>query len=524
MRRNAAAMKLFRSHPSLYRSSDYETKRNLIKSRDCQRRRADRLRHRVDALEDENQRLRRLLKEAEEQRLLNQQLQETNVAMSNGQGTPDSSPVLSEMPVAGHSFPATMIALCINLAKRIGFRPAQRALQIVVNSLKLNLKVPSHDAIRNWTSRLGVGELKDTFHKGQDVVWMADHSSQIGSEKVLLIIGIAVEDLPKPGQTLSLENVKVLAIVPGERWKKEDVGREYQKLAAQIGAPRYLLSDGATELRDPAEELEKDGRKTIVLGDLKHHAANILEKQIGRSERFKAFISEVGLTRNRVQQTELSHFAPPPLKQKSRFMNLAPLLRWASMVIHHLSNPHSEARVGITADRMNEKLGWLREYRGDLACWAACQKVIDAALSFVNHEGLSHGTGGRLRTLLEEAISDLPERHETTDRVAALLVEFVERSELQLGDGERAWLSTEILESLFGRFKRLEGQHSKGGFTSLLAALPSLCCPVDAARVRSRLLQVSTTKLKQWIQETIGSTLTARRAAAYHEYATVPTG
>ena len=94
----------------------------------------------------------------------------------------------------------------------------------------------------------------------------------------------------------------------------------------------------------------------------------------------------------------------------------------------------------------------------------------------------------------------------------------------RLEDGERAWLSTEILESLFGQFKQLEGQHSKGGFTSLLAALPSLCCRVEAERLRSRLLQVPTTKLKQWVTENIGQTLTARRAKAYHEYATATTG
>jgi len=431
---------------------------------------------------------------------------------------------LERMPIAGHCFAARMVVLCIDLAKQIGFRPAQRALQTVVNALKLDVKVPSHDAIRNWSCRVGVGELEDAFDKDQDVHWMADHSSQIGAEKVLLIIGTAIEDLPEPGQTLSLEDAKVLAIVPGQKGKKEHVGREYQKLAERIGAPRYLLSDGATELRDPAEKLEKDGKKTIVLGDLKHHAANVLEKQIGRSERFKAFITQIGLTRNRVQQTELSHFSPPPLKQKSRFMNLAPLLRWANMVSHHLGDGHSVARVGITADRMNEELGWLREYRRELACWAACQKVIDAALSFINYEGLSLGTDDQLRTRLEEAMSDLSERHETVVRVAALLVEFVERSEKQLKDGERAWLSTEILESLFGRFKQLEGQHSKGGFTRLLAALPMLCCPIDAVHVRQRLLQVSTTKLKQWVQDTIGSTLTARRTTAYQEYAAAPTG
>lgn len=517
-------MGLFRTKPSEYRSTNYETNRNLIKSRNNQRSRAKRLRRKMEALQFDNQRLRQSLKRANEQLQVNQQLLQIERSTSSERASPASNPLLYELPIRGHQFAGRMIALCINLAKQIGFRPARRALQTIFEAMELTLKLPSHDAIRNWTARVGVGELVDTFHEDQDVLWMADHSSQIGTEKVLLIIGIAVEDLPGPGGTLSLEDVKVLAIVPGKRWKKEDVAREYQRLAQRIGAPRYLLCDGAIELREPAESLEKDGQKTIVLGDLKHHAANILEKQIGRSERFKTFLSQIGLTRNRIQQTELSHFVPPPLKQKSRFMNLGPLLCWASMVLHHLNDPHSKARVGITADRMNEKLGWLGEYRDDLACWGACQDLINRALSFINHEGLSHGTSERLRTLLDQQIRGLPDRHETIDRIAVLLVEFVERSERQLEVGARAWLSTEILESLFGRFKQLEGQHSRGGFTSLLAALPTLCCRVDATRVCRRLLEVSTPKLKQWVNDHVGQTLTARRAVAYHEYTTALAG
>ena len=88
----------------------------------------------------------------------------------------------------------------------------------------------------------------------------------------------------------------------------------------------------------------------------------------------------------------------------------------------------------------------------------------------------------------------------------------------RLAPGERAWLSTEILESLFGRYKRLEGQHSKGGFTSLLASLPVLCGQMDGPNVRKRLLEIDNKQLKQWVQTTIGGTLTARRVAAYNEF------
>lgn len=305
-------MTLFRSRPNEYKSSDYETKRNLIKSRNQQRKRAQNLRGRVGELEAENERLRRELQQAKEEVLLTRQLSNLETGISDEQDPAIEQP-LAKMRIAGHRFTATMVALCINLANQIGFRRAARALRTVAMALKLDIEIPKHDTIRNWAGRIGVAELKDTFRKDQAVLWMADHSSQIGVEKVLLIIGIALEDLPEPGKTLSFDKVRVLAIVPGRHWKKEDVGREYQKLAEQIGAPRYLLSDGAVELREPAETLKKDGHPTIVLGDFKHYAANVLEKEIGRSERFKEFITQVGLSRNRTQQTELSHFAPPPL-------------------------------------------------------------------------------------------------------------------------------------------------------------------------------------------------------------------
>lgn len=168
-------------------------------------------------------------------------------------------------------------------------------------------------------------------------------------------------------------------MIPGQSWKKEDVEREYLKLAGQIGAPEYLLSDGAIELREPAEKLEKDGRKTIVLGDLKHHAANVLEKEIGGGERFQSFVNEVGLTRNRAQQTELDQFAPPTLRSKSRFMNLGPLLRWSTMVLYHLNHPDSQSRSKISTERMEQKLGWLREYALDLERWNQCQAVIECS-------------------------------------------------------------------------------------------------------------------------------------------------
>ena len=90
-------------------------------------------------------------------------------------------------------------------------------------------------------------------------------------------------------------------------------------------------------------------------------------------------------------------------------------------------------------------------------------------------------------------------------------------SELLIAKGDRAWLSTENLESFFGRFKGLEGQHSKGGFTSLIAAMPALTIDWTPELVRESLSSVSVKQMNEWVCENLGTTMTSKRATAYKE-------
>lgn len=434
------------------------------------------------------------------------------------------SPLLieQEKPMPGFQFTLRMIVMAIELAKRVGFRGAAEAMQIMFAGMGIETKTPSHDAIEQWTLRLGVGLLKDTFMPGQRVLWMADHSSQVGKERLLLIVGVALDDLPPPGESLTFEKLKVLAVVPGVSWKKEDVAREYLKLAKEIGVPAYLLCDGAVELREPAEKLELDGQKTIVLGDLKHRAANVLEKELSRNERFQAFLSEVSLTRNRIQQTELDQFTPPTLRSKSRFMNIGTLFTWATMVLYHLKTPGSVAREGITEERMKEKLGWLLEYASDLEQWNQCQAVIDCSLSVINLQGLTAKTSELVEQSLTQKNPSWRTEDSSATRIAVQLIEWIKQSSDKLKENDRVWLSTEILESLYGKFKQVEKQQSKGGFTRVIAAIPTLCIKATQQIVRKAFQAVNSPQTLQWLEDSLGKTLNARRNAAYRESRALP--
>lgn len=178
----------------------------------------------------------------------------------------------NERGITNHTFGARMIALCVNLAKHLSFGAVPKVLDLVFQALGLEIKVPSHDSVKHWCKRVGLSHLKRARKRYKDWLWIVDHSNQIGREKVLIILGIPASRLPHNGQTLSLDQLEVLAIVPGTNWSRDDVRKAYRKTAKAFGTPRYVVCDGAVELRDSVDVLKtnmfkKGGNRVIVLRD-----------------------------------------------------------------------------------------------------------------------------------------------------------------------------------------------------------------------------------------------------------------
>lgn len=420
----------------------------------------------------------------------------------------------SDPPLPHHGYGPRLIALCVNLAQKIGLRATPVVLKILGDWLGIQAKVPHWTAVRGWLQRLGIALLTEPVERADDWIWQADHSNQIGAEKVLVVLGVRASRLPPPGTPLRHGDVRVLAVQPGTAWKREDMSRAYADLAKRCGDPLAVLVDGAVELREGAEILRESRPDTLILGDFKHRAANLLKSLVGKSESFTRFTTLVGQTRCAIQQTELAQLTPPSPKPKSRFMNLAATLRWAALILWLCMHPQARARRGISAERFTDKLGWLHDFAAEVAVWNECQKLISLSVTFINQQGLASGTTALLRALLADHAT------QTTSReLAAGLLAFVQESESQLPPGTRLPLSTEILESTFGLYKQLERQHSKGGFTSLLAAFPALLKPTTPEIIRQAFARVSHKTLRQWTADHLGSTVPAKRMAAYQEFA-----
>ena len=418
-----------------------------------------------------------------------------------------------DRPLKGHQFGLRMIGLAVNLARVVGLRPSERVLKIVWEWLGVKQRLPDWTTIRTWLLRVGVASLREPLVSADDWVGMADHSNQIGPEKALVVLGVRASQLPPQGETLRHEDVRLLMVRPGTAWKREDMGTVYRELAEQYGNPRAVLCDGAVELREGAQGLQNRRSDTIVLQDFKHKAAIFLKAAVGHDPRFAEFNTHLGRTRSAIQQTELAHLTPPGQKPKARFMNLASTLDWAAAVLWLLEHPAAQARNSLTPQRLEEKLGWLRSFAAELAQWRECQQVVKAGVTFINERGLFRGAGAELCVAL-----GLNRTHAASQQLAQRLIAFVTASEGQLKEGERLPMSTEILESTFALYKQLERQHSKGGFTSLLAAFGALLQPITDDRLRWAFTTVSVKDVQQWTRENLGVTLTSKRLALYNEF------
>ncbi len=481
----------------------------LLKSRENHKHKNKKLKKEIKIIQSGTERQNKVIQHQKKQlKKMHQQVQQMKTDLQN---QPITLPV--DPSVGQQGYGAKLISLMVNIAQKIGLRPAQKVTQLFFDFFGIAENIPDWTSIRNWMQRIGIAKTEEPAEEADDWIWMADHSNQIGQEKAFVVLGIRSSDLPEPGHAIQHQHVRPLLVEPGISWKKEDVTKVYQKLEKKYGTPRAILSDGAAELREGALPLKTESENMIVLRDFKHYAANVMKSLIGNSESFKEFSSQVGRTRSAVQQTELAHFAPPASKSKARFMNLASMLKWGEMVSWVIENPTSKSCEGIAQERLEEKFGWLRDYAEDLKIWQECQRIISESITFINEQGLSRGTTKALKKHLGKRPSN-----KTSRELLKRLLKFVLKSEELLKENERLPLSTEILESCFSLYKQLERQHSKGGFTSLLASFGALLKPITPEEVRRAFASVSMKDVKAWVQENLGKTLNSRRCLSYHEY------
>jgi hypothetical protein len=393
----------------------------------------------------------------------------------------------------------------------VSLRAASRVLDFIARFFGLPFSAPDWTTGRLWLLRFGLAQLNAPKAQANDWVWLIDHSVQIGKQKVLAILGIRLLDLPMPERFLRADDLVLIDLVPMDTSTREDVAACLEDAATRTTVPRVIVDDHGADLNGGVEIFQRSHPETVEIYDAKHKAACLLKARLEKNPRWTAFCTKVGQTRCAVQQTELGALAPPGSKPKARFMNLAGQLNWADKVLAILEGLPGSAPSWATPERLEVKLGWLREFREDLAEWRQWQTIVDATVGFVGSEGLHAKTAVLLREQLRPLARTVGGR-----RLAAELIKFVRAEASKAKPGERLPGSTEVLESCFGKFKTMErDQQAKGGFTSLLLGFGTLFAEATIESVLEAMRRVPTKEVWEWCTEKLGQTLFSQRKEAF---------
>lgn len=409
-----------------------------------------------------------------------------------------------------------MQRLCLRLMLAgVSLRGVARTLAVLADVFGWTMPIPHWTTARLWLLRLGHAMLTAPKEHADDWAWLIDHSVQVGQGKCLVILGLRLRDLPEPGQCLRHADMKVLAIVPRPSWSGEQVDQDLEAATTMTGVPRVIVSDHGGELNKGMALFQQRHPQTVALYDAKHKAACLLKARLAHSPRWQEFQRRLEETRRAIQQTELAYLVPPGAKRKARFMNLETDLRWAIRLLAILRKSSPAVQADSRPQRLAEKLGWLEGFAADVAEWSEWQQIVNVMVKFVNTQGLKADAADTLRAAWPQTAL-----HGSSAALAQELVAFVAEQASRIGPQERFPGSTEILESCFGRFKQLEKQQARGGFTSLLLGFGALVADTTTQAISAAMAHSKTKKIFMWCREHLGITWFSQRKMAFQTSAT----
>ena len=294
-----------------------------------------------------------------------------------------------------------------------------------------------------------------------------------------MILGIRYEQYRQLTGPLQHRDMQTLALIPVDKSTGEIVQSQLDELAEQIGVPMGIVSDNGSDLKKGIRLFKEEHPDVVSLYDIVHLLSRLIDAILSKDAQWATFRQECCRCGNAVRQSPLSHLCPLAPKKKARHMNIGGEIQWGARSLQLLQRSRDGKLTDdqlrqLTPSLVENKLAWLDDYREALSRWEELWLISEQVCAVVRAEGY-HAT---LTTSLK---SQLPSP--VTESAALLMtqvLEFADTVQAEAGEGRSLPGSSEVIESLIGKSKRLDGQNNTRGFTAqLLAMAASVVTPTS---------------------------------------------
>jgi hypothetical protein len=273
---------------------------------------------------------------------------------------------------------------------------------------------------------------------------------------------------------------------------------------AEVGEPRLVVSDSGSDIKKAASLFCDGHGQTDWIPDVGHRMARLLEAELKGDPRWEGFLSQAALCRSQCQQTALSPLMPPAQRGKARWMNFQPLVTWGLNVIHNSKPTWAEP------GEFNRLFGWLNGYEDELSEYCLIMHMGQETCRIIKQGGICLESMGACREMLKEI-----GRGERLRRHASGIREYLKEVEAKLRPGEKLLGSSDIIESVFGKYKLLLERSPQKAITRLILAIGALTSKRTPELVRQAMEAINMKAVEDWFNQYMGESAGSLRKKAF---------
>ncbi len=407
------------------------------------------------------------------------------------------------------------------------------------------------------------------------MTWILDHSIELGSEKLLVVIAIPVDRMMKKKNFApDFEDAKLLDLDVCTRSNGEIAGAKMEELADKFGNPAQILIDGGSDLVKGTGLFLEDKPDIVHTYDIPHKLAVLVKKELNDDDVWNEFVEASTMTAKMVRQTDFVFAAPPGLRSKARYMNAELLIIWANKILRYLkegdfsllSNSYildksilqrHSGELGIegaqaiaplfgrlfvgkdnfisglrhsigeeafkacgdkivrySVDRSLDfemKFDWVNEFKSELPEFTQIMGIVETAKQEVRQNGLHTQTADNFDDRFQ------PNIHLTSRALSfkEKVVEALREESAKIPNGSSLLGSSEIIESIIGKYKTISSKRPIKTLGEAILSIPLSLSRITPNVIKQALESTSYKSVENWSEKKFGQSVLSKRITAF---------
>jgi len=433
----------------------------------------------------------------------------------------------------------------------------------------INIDTVSYGCVRQWILRLGLGILQEPVEKRKDWIYITDFSIQLGKERCLLILGVSRQSLSENGYELQHKHVRVLDIFVQEHFDAQKVYERLIITKEKTGTPYQIISDKGRDICKGIELFCAENKSVIPTYDITHMIGIVLKHYIENDQRWTNLQSDLLSLTQQVKQTELSFLRPIAMSTKARWLNLNNEVKYLEKIFQYADNgdfslisedikignneeifgilkdkcknKHEEKRLAKELDskfidaksvkellfkkgisdtekiefidagksRYTEKFSVLNKHKDYVNELKQVNEIAETIKCTIREKGLSLDTLQEIETLRDNITYPI------VNKIFNEINNNLQSEHSKCGIDKTPLLCcSEIIESIFGKFK-MKSKQTVGGIYQSVLSIVLICSEITPERIMKILSEVKMIDVDNWFSSMSGISNLAKRRMAF---------